>query len=79
LPVTPRGAILKGWGRSRETGLSTLLWLQKYAAVRPEAMRFTKDDTGTGTITDVTFIGGDVNVTVDLGGQPLRARVAQLK
>jgi len=78
LACDSEGRNIKGLGAVPRDWIVNTSSAAKYAAVRPEAIRFTKDNTGTGTITDVTFIGGDVNVTVDLGGQPLRARVAQL-
>jgi spermidine/putrescine transport system ATP-binding protein len=44
-------------------------------AVRPENVILTEAVDGPGTVTDVTFVGGDIHVDVDLGDNRLTVRI----
>lgn len=45
-----------------------------YLAVRPENVTVESDAAGNGTIVDVTFVGGDVHLTVEVDGARITAR-----
>lgn len=45
-----------------------------YLAVRPENVTVEADEVGNGTIVDVTFVGGDVHLTVQVGAIRITAR-----
>lgn len=50
----------------------------RFAAVRPEAVRVRRDSDGTAEVVDITFVGGDVNITVISGEHTLRSRESNL-
>jgi len=45
-----------------------------FVAVRPENVTVTKSPTGVGTVTEVTFVGGDLHIEVSLKGSTMSAR-----
>lgn len=45
-----------------------------YVAVRPESVRVEADPTGSGVVTDVTFVGGNLHLEVSVGGARITAR-----
>jgi ABC-type Fe3+/spermidine/putrescine transport system ATPase subunit len=53
---------------AEETGSVTL-------AIRPENVVLTQTPDGAGVVTDVTFVGGDIHVDVDLGQNRLVVRI----
>ena len=45
-------------------------------AIRPESIGISASEDGPGTVSDVTFTGGELHVEVDLGGTMLSVRLA---